>query len=294
MAALKRPDRVISICLTITTSLLEKLFTIKGALSELQDLLLSRDGVPLTLPSTFRWSQRLRRLHMTGIALPTLPHLLTSSTDLIDLQFHDVFLPWQFPPKTFMEVLSKLGQLRSLSLHFSSTADYHHSLLPYLEGISLPVLTTLNYRGSMAYLEGIVAMIDAPLLVGIEITFFDHPVLALSKLNNFINQIDIYRSHCGAHMFSSEPTISISLIQPEAPMFLKLEALCKPLRRIQISSIVQICLKFSPFLFDNKGNPCDSTTRQSEWMNSSHSRELLELLIGLFTGKGCFTSIRTT
>ena len=54
MAALKQSDRVISISLTVTASLLEKLSTIEGAFSELQDLLLSRYGAQLTLPSTFR------------------------------------------------------------------------------------------------------------------------------------------------------------------------------------------------------------------------------------------------
>lgn len=96
MAALEQSDRVISISLTITTSLLEELSTIDRAFPELLDLvLLSRYGVQLTLPSTFRWGPCLRRLHLTGIAFPTLISLLYSSTNLIDLQLHDAFLFWQ-------------------------------------------------------------------------------------------------------------------------------------------------------------------------------------------------------
>jgi hypothetical protein len=54
MAALKHSDRVSSISLTVTGSLLEKLSAIERPFSELEDLvLLSRDRALLTLPSTF-------------------------------------------------------------------------------------------------------------------------------------------------------------------------------------------------------------------------------------------------
>jgi hypothetical protein len=80
MAALEQSDRVISISLTVSSSLLEKLSAIERSFSELQDLvLLSQYGVPLTLSSTFRWGQRLRRLHSTGVAFPALLQLLSSA-----------------------------------------------------------------------------------------------------------------------------------------------------------------------------------------------------------------------
>ena len=291
MAALKHSDRVISISLAITTSLLKKLSTLAGVFSELQDLvLLSRDDVLLTImmPSAFRWGQRLRRLHSTGIAFPALLQLLSSSKNLIDLQLHEVFLPWQFSPALLMKALSKLGHLRSLSLHFCSAVHYHSSLPPYLESIFLPVLTRLNYQGNMEYLEDILASIDAPFLEDVEIIFFDHPILALSKLNGILDQIEIYRSHFGAHILSSEPTITISLTQPGTPTCLKLQLLCKPIR-VQICSMAQICLDFSSFLINNKRNLLIGTTRPPGRMDSSHSRELMELL-NPFAGKSCFIS----
>ena len=288
MAALQQANRVISINLTVTTPLLAKLSTIKSPFSKLEDLvLLSLHGLPLTMlrVSPFQWGQHLRRIHFTRVAFPALLQLLSSSANLIDLQLHEVFHPWKFTPEMLMKTLSNLGQLRSLSLHLCSAAYYRHFPPPEMERIFLPVLTRLNFRGSMAYLESIVAMIDVPLLEDIEITLFDHPVLAHSKLNTFINQIEMYRSHCGAHVLSSRPTISFSLTQPGAPMCLKLQLLCKPLR-MQISSLAQICLN-SPFLFKDKWDRCIIATRPSVRMNSSHGRELLELL-NLFTGKRFF------
>jgi len=72
MAALKQSGRVSSISLTVTSSLLEKLSAIERPFSELEDLvLLSRDSVQLTLPSTFRWGPRLRSLYLTRITFPT-------------------------------------------------------------------------------------------------------------------------------------------------------------------------------------------------------------------------------
>ena len=278
MVALKQSDRVVSISLTITPSLLEKLSAIERAFSELQDLvLLSQDGEPLTMPSAFRWGHRLRRLHLTGIAFPVLlrPHYLTSSTNIIDLRLHDAFLPWNFSLVILKNLLSEMIRLQSLSLHFRFITNYHFPLPPHGERVVLPILTRLDYRGSMTYLEGIVTIIDAPSLEEIEITS-DNPFLALPKFKNFINWIEMHRSHHGAHILSSEPTISISLSQLGAPMRLKLTSVREPF--MQISSMAQICFDFSPIHFDDEEDVCISRTRPSIWMDSSHKRAFLELL----------------
>ena len=293
MAALRQSDRVVSISLTVTNSLLNELSTLKGVFSELQDLILlsqySRQYYsPLTLPSAFRWGQRLRRLHSTGIAFSAfLQPLYSSSTNLIDLQLHDAFLPWQFSPVNLKNVLSEMIGLRSLSLHFRSIANYHFPLPPYEKHAVLPVLTRLNYRGSMMYLEGILTIIDAPSLKDIEITS-DNPFLSFPKFKTFVDRIEMYRSYRGTHILSShlQPTVSISLTQPGAPMHLKLQLLCKPIR-MHVSSLAQICFDSSPFLFNDKGDLCISITRPPVRMNNSHSGELLEIL-NQFTGKKLF------
>ena len=278
MAALKQSDRVISISLTVTTSLLEKLSTIEGAYSELQDLVLlsRRYGVPLIMPNAFRWGQRLRRLHLMGITFPALFQLLSSSTNLIDLQLHDVFFPSQFSPDMLMKALSNLGQLRSLSLHFRFFTFRHSFLPPCLENIILPVLTRLHYQGTMDHLGYTMASIDAPFLKDIEITLCDSPIVAHSKLSKFIDWIESRRSHSGAHNLSSQPTISISITQPGAPTCLKFQVLCKP-SRLQTSSMAQICLF-------NKGDLRITTTGPPGRTNRSYNRELLEFL-SKFTGK---------
>ena len=280
VAALKQSDRVISICLTITRSLLEKLSTIDGVFSELQDLvLLSRDVFPLTLPITFRWGQCLRRLHSSGIEFSThlQPIYLGSSTNIIDLQLHGASVPWEFSPVIFKNALSVMTQLRSLSLHFRTIANPRYPLLPDGECVVLPVLTRLNFRGSMVYLQSTFAVLDAPSLEDIKITF-DDPFFALRTFKKFIDWIEIHRSHCGAHNLYSEPTILISP-QKRQGAFLRLElqSFSKPSLK-QISSMAQICLNIYPFLRNHRGYIHVSTTRPPGRMDSSHGDELLDLL----------------
>ena len=291
IAALKQFDRVISISLTVTSSLLKKLSAIDRPFSELQDLVLrSRDGVPLTIPSTFRCGQRLRRLHSTGIEFPALLPRPYSNfpINLIDLQLHEAFRPWNFSPPTLKIILCKLPQLRSLSLHFHSTTNYRPFSPPlYGERAVLPALTRLNYRGSISYLEGILARIDAPFLEveDVEITLFDDSILAHSKTNKLIERLERHTSHHAAQPLSSEPTVFISSQKgPGAFMRLKFQSLSKP-SLVQISSMAQISLHFSPFFWNNDLHI--SITQPSEQMNSSHRGELLVLLNPSTGEKSC-------
>ncbi len=245
-AALKQSGRVTSISLTVTSSLLEKFSTIRGPFTKLEDLvLLSRDSVQLTLPSTFRCGPRLRSLHLTRIAFPALTRLLYSSRNLVDLQLHEVL---NTSPATLVDALSRMAQLQSLSLHFPSTANHIVFPSPSGERIILPALTHLNLRGIDAYSEGLVARIDAPRLGDIEITFFNKRIFDVSKLREFIDRIGMQKSHRRADIISSDRAISTSLTQPGTPTCLKLQVLCKTLRS-QPFCMAQICSHFSAFLF---------------------------------------------
>ncbi|KAH9171664.1 hypothetical protein EDB89DRAFT_1081372 [Lactarius sanguifluus] len=119
VAALKHSDRVCSISLTVTHSLQKKLGTIGEPFPELEDLvLLCRNGLPLPFPSNFRWGTRLRSLSLTRISFPSLPQLLSSCPNLVDLQLHEIFNFQNLSPQAFVNALSGVTQLQSLSLHF--------------------------------------------------------------------------------------------------------------------------------------------------------------------------------
>jgi hypothetical protein len=285
MAALNQSDRVSSISLTVTSSLLEKLSAIERPFSELEDLdLLSLDSVRLTLPSAFRWApRRLRCLHSTRIAFPALLKLLYSSSNLVDLQLHEVFDPWNVSPKALTKALSKMTQLRSLSLLLLSTAIYHAPSPPSGDRVVFSDLTRLKVQGKgiTKYVEGLVNRIETPHLGDIEITFFDDPVFGLLKLSKFIDRIEMHKSHRRADILSSDRAISISLLQPGSPTCLRLQLFCEPIS-VQLSFLTRICIHFSAFL-SNVEDLCISATRPSGLMDSFYSGQWLEL-INSFTG----------
>jgi hypothetical protein len=250
VAALKQSDRVTSIHLSVTSSLLERLSAIERPFSELEDLvLLPRDSVQLSLPKAFRWGTRLRRLHTTRVVFPSLLQLLHSSKNLVDLQLHDILNPLHFSAEALTNTLSGMARLQSLSLHFLSIDDYLAPLLLPGERVVLPVLTRFNFRGCTEYLNGFVARIDAPRLRDIEITFTNKIVFNLSKLSGFIGRIGMHKSYRRAHILSSGHVISIVLVQPGALTGLKLRLFREPIIE-QLSFMSRVCFHFSTFLFN--------------------------------------------
>ena len=251
ITALKQSDRVNSISLTLTNSFLGKLSMISEPFSELEEVVLvSQDKSQLTLPTTFRCGSHLRTLHVTRIAIPSLPRLLSSSTDLVDLQLDEIPLAGYFPPQVFANVLSGASHLRSLSLHFLSypprrtlfslaTPGDHH--------IVLPVLTSFKYRGISKYLDNIMARIDTPRLQDIDITFFSQPTMDASQLGRFIERTETLTSLTEAKIQISAHAISISFPNLIPSTRLQLQISCRQLDW-QLSSMAQVCDQFSPFL----------------------------------------------
>ncbi|KAI9443737.1 hypothetical protein BJY52DRAFT_444063 [Lactarius psammicola] len=253
-AALEQSDRVSSISLTVTDSLLEKLSTIPEPFSELEELvLLSRDNLQLNIPNTFRWGARLRTLHLTRIAIPALPELLSSSTGLVDLELHEIPNVGYFSPEAFANALSVVTQLETLSLHFLSLPPRRNYLgLPPQSGerVVLPALTGLKYRGTSKYLDSFVARIDAPRLVDTDITFFSQPTMDALQLGRFIERIEMQTPLSRADIQTSAHAISISFSNSSTLSSppLRLQISCKQLDW-QLSSMAQVCDQFSPFLF---------------------------------------------
>ena len=288
IAALKESDRVNSIILTLTKSLLGKLSTISEPLLELEDLVLvSQDNLQLTLPSAFRWGERLRTLHVTRIAIPSLPQLLSSSTDLVDLQLQEVPMAGYFSPQDFANVLSGASHLRSFSLHFLSFPHRNYVSLPKPGNhhIVLPVLTCFKYRGISKYLDNFVARIEAPRLRDIDITFFSQPTMDASELGKFIERTEMKTSLTKAEIQISPQAIFISFQNSTTSRCLRVQIPCKQLDW-QLSSIAQVCDQFSPFLFGVKTlafNSNDFPSGQGDvdgeqWLQLIHSFDAAKTL----------------
>ena len=244
MAALLHSDRVGSISLIVTNSLLKRLPAIERPFSELEDLvLMSQDSVSLTLPTSFRWGLHLRTLHLTRCAIPALPELLFTSTGLVDLKLHKIPNLECFPPDAFANALSRMIHLQSLSLHFLSFSlprNYVDLLTQSGERVVLPALTYFKYRGTSQYLDSLVDGIDAPLLGHIDIRFLGQPTMDASQLSRFLNRIEMQKLHRQVSILSSEHAISISLTQPDTPSRLELQISCEILA-LQLLYMAHIC-----------------------------------------------------
>ena len=251
IAALKQPSRVNSISLTVTSSLLTKLSAISEPLWELQELvLLLQDDVQQTLPSTFMWGPRLRILHLTRIAIPSLLPLLLTCKDLVNLHFHEIPSFGYFSPEAFANALSGTPQLRSLTLVLLSFPP-HWSLLalppPPGERIVLTALTHFKYRGTGLYLDIFVARIDAPHLGKMFISFFHQRTMDTSQLGRFIERVEMHTSLIQADVETSAHGISISFTDSSDCKPLRIQIACKQLDR-QLSCMGQVCDQISPFL----------------------------------------------
>ena len=280
MAALNQTDRVHSISLTITSSLLRSLSAIKRPFSKLEDLiLLSRDGAQLKLPSSFQWGQHLRLLHSTGIVIPAL--IRSHYSSIMDLQLQDVPNPWHFPPNELPDALFRMAKLQSLSLHFLPTSDHVAVSLPTCDRVVLPALIRLKYEGITRDLKILMARIDAPRLEDIEVTFPNEFIPDLSNFIAFIDRIEMHKSHRQAHILSSENAISISLIQPGAPTRIKFRSLRETLY-LRLFYMVRIFSQFSALRLDVEDLHID-VTRQSRQEGSSYIAQWLHLL-NLFGG----------
>ena len=250
VAALKQSDRVTSISLTVTRSLLKKLSAIKRPFTALEDLVLvSQDGVQLTLPNTFQWSPRLRCFRSTRVVFPSLLQLLYSSKNLVDLHLHEVLHPSVFPPEVLTNAFSGMVKLRSLSLHFLSII-IHINLLPTSEErVVLPALTRFNYTGRAEYLEGLVSRMDAPLLGDIKLTFLNIAVPDLSELRKFTDRIGTHNSHHQADIIACQLGISVYLTQPGDSTCLRFQSSRKSLSE-QLYFLSRICIQFSALLLN--------------------------------------------
>ena len=94
---------------------------------------------------------------------------------------------------------------------------------------------------------------DTPRLGDIEVTFYDEFIYDLSTLNEFVNRIEMHKSHHQALILFSEhaTSTSISLTQPGAPTCFKLQLLNGLLvLNNQLFAMSHILPSFSAFLLN--------------------------------------------
>ena len=126
---------------------------------------------------------RLRSFRLYGIPFPGLPKLLLSATHLVYLWLTNIPHSGYISPEVIVALLSVLSSLKCLTLGFRSPESCPDRETRPPPPSFIPALISLEFKGSIDYLEDLVTRIDTPQLDTMKIRFlnlmdFDTPRLA--------------------------------------------------------------------------------------------------------------------
>ena len=220
LAALEHHDRVYEINLSVlTSSFLEQVGQVmRKPFPALTDLTLRAYRTsPPVLPDSFLGGSapRLQTLTLDHVPFPALPNLLLSATELHSLELFKIPRSGYIPPQSMVDCLSAMTRLECLVLEFPRSGPSQASLPPPPPTRTvLPALTYLWFQGKCAYLEDLVARIDAPLLNNLSMTFFNQRTFNIPHLCNFMSRTNQLRSPCRADVvFYNYGSIVVKLYQ---------------------------------------------------------------------------------
>ena len=138
----------------------------------------------------------LRSLTLGSIPIPSLPTLLLTTKDLVELRLWSIPDSGYISPVAMATCLSSLTRLENLALRYDERtppdgSSQHPSSLTF---INLPTLAQFEFLGTNKYIEDLVVRINAPLLRDIAVAVFNEPLFDISQLNQFIGRAEIFRT----------------------------------------------------------------------------------------------------
>ena len=280
-AALGQHDRVFKIKIhNIPNSLLLQFAAMKMPFPALTELDISSCDqiVQVVLYSLLGGSMpQLRSLRLTGIAFPTIPKLLLSTSDLVDLCLWGIPHSGHISPVAIVAGLSSLTKLRTLVLGFRfprSRGDGVTQLAPPLTRIVLPSLFTLYFEGQREYPEDMLSRIDAPLLDSINITFFNQLIFDTSLLGHFISRTETFKAVHRADVVFHTSGVQITLDDGTLTLLI----LCKP-SDWQLSSIAEVCNSIiPPFPTLEKLSIDEGPLQRLQWYDDMENAQWLDFL----------------
>jgi hypothetical protein len=139
----------------------------------------------------------LRTLALWEISFPSLPRLLSSTSDLTSLC---LFNAGYIRPETMATSLSALPKLECLIIAFETSTPHlkrRNRAPPLQTRFVLPALTSIAFYGVSEYLEVLADRFDAPLLDEFQIKFFhhdDHRVFDIPQTVRLLSHIDSFKA----------------------------------------------------------------------------------------------------
>lgn len=296
LAALKHPDRICEINLSMTRQLLSKSAgSMQASFPKLQRLQLRPQEPirPLVIPIGFLGGSTplLRDIHLVRTAFPTLAVLLLSAQALVSLQLDDIPIAGYFSPEDLAISLGVMVRLETLKICFLPPNAHERSMdASPINRAMLPALTEFEFKGNCEYVEDLVSRIDAPALGQIKITFFEQPTFGIPRLARFIGRTKEAKSphHTSVRLSEETTTITQYFRRPSCTAStggtFQLEIPCEELDR-QVPLLIHVCRYLSePFAgverFDIEAYPWSSGWTEGEEIDSTVWLELFRTFRG--------------
>ena len=201
-----------------------------------------------TVPDSFLGGSapQLRSLELGGVPFPGLPKLLLSATHLVHLSLYGIPRSGYISPEAMVTALSTLTSLGTLRLLFQSPQafpDMASRRSPPPTCFVLPTLTIFTFNGASEYFDDLIARIEAPRLLSLNIRFFDETLSGSPQLVQFISRTPRLKAPEEVHLtFGPINGVRISLISsPTSTLYVEISCT----RLDQLSFLKQVCTLYS-------------------------------------------------
>jgi hypothetical protein len=254
LLALSHRDRVRRICLLLQASTLRKFILVMDEQFPVLERIYvaCRPDESTILPRTFQ-APNLRHLGLWTSSLPIGSPLLTTTVGLVTLKLVQIPTSAHLPPNYLLTRLSIMLQLEELMIHFQTalpSRDLQRQLsqTPNMTQVTLPNLRQFEFRGTSAYLEGLVARISTPALSILRVELFNQLTFTVPRLLQFMHISEnltlkaVWLDFRGTDFILRREDLDKSTF---TPLFLKV--ICEHLDW-QVSSAIQIVSGLQPVL----------------------------------------------
>ena len=252
VAALEHHDRVCDINLYAQRSQVEKIVAVmQVSFPVLTSLRIWSSEILQVLPGDFLGGSApsLQKLSLCAIPFPTLPTLLLSASDLVELDLWHIPPTGYISPEAIVVGLAALPRLQSFTISFSSqsvTSRPHRIPHPLATRTILPALKRFEYRGTSEYLEALVAHIEGTQLERIIIRYLNQLAeFRAVQLSQFFDRSPDSETIPVRHARVAFDGRSVSFTMQNYPYFLRqVEIICKGIDW-QISHMAQVLSQIS-------------------------------------------------
>ncbi len=272
IVALRRPDRVCEIGFYLSSSLMGSIVPmIQEPFPELESIQIKvqdTTGPPLTFRGSLLGGSapRVRKIHLDRVVIPfpAMRQVLSSTNSLVRLHLCNIPNEVYFSPVDFVNALSTLIHLESLTIGFCSPASRPPLPPPPPSTMTgrprttkrtttLSSLAYLYFHGAHEYLEEFMSQIDLPSLREVTISLFNQIVFEIPHFCQFISHLKALGSPIWVWIILSNEAVEVAfehMVTVTSNRICSLKTSCLRLD-YQLSFVTQLMTQLSPFVRSN-------------------------------------------